>query len=336
MAVTRIADILVPEIWVPYLRETTKENSRLYQSGALVEDSVIDREIARGGNTVHVPFWKDLGSDGTVETLQGDNPASSITPGKIEADEQVAAVLRRVVSFGAADLAAALAGDDPMRVAAERIGAFWERRFNQVAIAAIRGALGAVDLESPSTSIGYKDVATTSGTPIELDADIVIEAKQEALGDAADDLTLMFVHSKVYSRLQKLNLIDFIPDARGEVVIPTYLGMQLVVTDSLPVDTTTGSNPIYETYICGPGALRYGEASAKVPAEVQREALEADGGGVEYFISRRDFVIHPLGFKYVGSLPSAGPTNTHLATASNWERVFERKNCPIVGIKTNG
>lgn len=331
---TRIADILVPELWVPYLREATKENSRLYQSGALVEDATIDAEIARGGNSVHVPFWKDLGSDGTTDSAQGDDPASKLTPGKIESDEQVAVVLRRVVSFAAADITAALAGDDPMGVAADRIAPFWDRRFNQVAISAIRGALGAIDLESPPGT-GFLDASVSSGTPIYIDAEVVIDARQMGLGDAADDLTLMFVHSAVYARLQKLNLIDFIPDARGEVVIPTYLGMQLVVTDSLPVDTS-GSNPVYETYICGPGALRYGEASAKVPAEVQREALEADGGGVEYFVSRRDFVIHPLGFKYVGSLPSAGPTNTHFSTASNWERVFERKNIPLVGIKTNG
>jgi len=335
MAVTRIADILVPELWVPYLREATKENSRLFQSGALVEDATIDREIARGGNSVHIPFWKDLGSDGTVETGQGDDPASKITPGKIESDEQVAAVLRRVVSFGAADLAAALAGDDPMGVAAERIGPFWERRFNQVAIAAIRGALAAIDNEGSQASVGFFDVSVQSGTPRYIDAETVIDARQAGLGDAADDLTLMFVHSAVYARLQKLNLIDFIPDARGEVVIPTYLGMQLVVTDSLPVDKS-GSNPVYETYICGAGALRYGEASAKVPVATQREELEADGGGVEYFVSRRDFVIHPLGFKYVGSLPANGPTNVQLATASNWERVFERKNIPLVGIKTNG
>lgn len=334
MAVTRISDILVPELWVPYLREQTAENSRLFQSGALVNDATIDGEIQRGGNSVHIPFWKDLGSDGTTDSAQGDDPTSSITPGKIESDEQVGVVLRRVVSFGAADLAAALAGDDPMGVAADRIAPFWDRRFNAAAISVIQGALGALDAESPSNN-GYVDVAVESGTPVLLDADTVIDARQQGLGDASDDLTLMFVHSKVYARLQKLNLIDFIPDARGEVTIPTYLGMQLVVSDSLPVDTS-GSNAIYETYIAGPGALRYGEASAKTPVAVQREELEADGAGVEYFVSRRDVVIHPLGFKYSGSVPSAGPTNTALGTAGNWTRVFERKNVPLVGIKTNG
>lgn len=334
MAVTRLADIIVPELWVPYLREMTAENSRLFQSGILIDDENIDGELDGGGNSVHVPFWQDLGTDGTTDSAQGDDPTSDITPGKVDSDEQIAPVLRRVVSFGAADLASALAGDDPMGVVADRIAPFWSRRWNAAAIKAIQGALGALDAESPVAN-GYKDVAVASGTAVLLDADTVIDARQEGLGDVADELTLMFVHSKVFARLQKLNLIDFIPDARGEVMIPTYLGMQLVVSDTLPVDTS-GSNNIYETYIAGPGALRYGETAAKVPAATQREELEADGAGVEYFVSRRDVVIHPLGFKYSGSIPSAGPANSALGTAGNWTRVFERKNVPLVGIKTNG
>lgn len=334
MAATRITDVLVPELWVQYLREQTAENSRLFQSGILIGDPTIDGELGKGSNTVHVPFWQDLGTDGTEDSAQGDNPASDITPGKVDSEEQVAPVLRRVVSFAAADLAGSLAGDDPMGVVADRIAPFWDRRFNAVAIKAIQGALGALDAESPANS-GYKDVAVESGTAVLIDADVVIDARQEGLGDVADELTLMFVHSKVFARLQKQNLIDFIPDARGEVMIPTYLGMQLVVSDTMPVDTSN-TNDIYESFIAGPGALRYGETSAKVPVAIQREELEASGGGVEYFISRRNVVIHPLGFKYSGSIPSAGPANAALGTAGNWTRVFERKNVPLVGIKTNG
>lgn len=334
MAITRITDVLVPEIWVPYLREVTAENSRLFQSGAVAQDQQIDAEIEKGGNTVNLPFWQDLGSDSTVDTAQGDNPASSLTPGKIEADQQLAAVLRRVVSFGAADLAAALAGDDPMGVAADRIAPFWARRMNAAAIATIQGALAALDIESPGS--GIHDVSVSSGQLKLISADVVIDARVNCLGDASDSLTLMFVHSKVYGRLQKNNLIDFIPDARGEAVIPTYLGMQLVVSDTLPANVSDPDFPVYTSFLAGPGALRYGETAAKVPAETIRRPEQGDGGGVEEFYSRRNFVLHPLGFKYTGSVPNAGPLNQALATGSNWARAFERKNIPLVGINTNG
>lgn len=334
MAITRISDILVPAIWVRYLRERTAANSRLFQSGAVANDPTIDAEIQRGGNSVNLPFWQDLGSDGTVDGVQGDDPTSNLTPGKIEADQQLAAVLRRVVSFGAADLAAALAGDDPMGVAADRIAPFWDRRFNAVAIETIKGALAALDAEKAGS--GIHNVSVTTGTAVLIDADAVIDARINTLGDASDSLTLLFVHSKVYGRLQKQNLIDFIPDARGETVIPTYLGMTLVVTDTMPVDTSTPSFPVYTSFIAGAGALRYGEALAKVPVETIRRPEQGDGGGVEEFYSRRDIVLHPLGFKYKGAVPNAGPTNANLATAANWGRAFERKNIPLVGLKTNG
>lgn len=334
MAVTRISDVLVPEIWVQYLRERTAENARLFQSGAVQDDTLIDREIRRGGKSVHVPFWQDLGSDGTEDSQPSDDPDSDITPGKIESDEQIAAVLRRVVSFGAADLAAALAGDDPMRVAADRIAPFWERRLNATAISTINGALGALDVQSAGS--GIHNVAVGSGPLKLIDADAVIDARINCLGDASDILTLLFVHSKVFGRLQKNNLIAFIPDARGEVVIPTYLGMQLVMSDTLPANVSDPQFPVYTSFMAGPGALRYGEAPAKVPVETDRKPEQGDGGGVEYFYSRRDYVLHPLGFKYSGSIPNAGPSNAELATAGNWERAFERKNIPLVGLKTNG
>ncbi len=333
---TRITDIQVPEIWVPYLREQTAANSRLFQSGAVVEDQAVDEAIERGGNAVHIPFWKDLGSDGTEDAPQGDNPATLGALGKIQSDEQIAPVLRRNVQFAAADITASLAGDDPMRVAADRVVPFWERRMNAAAIATAEGALLA--LEDASSGSGIHSVAVVSGPLVLIDADAVIDARINTLGDASDSLTLLFVHSKVYGRLQKENLIDFIPDARGEVTIPTYLGMRLVVSDSLPVDNTVGSHPIYTSFLAGPGAFRYGETAAKVPVEFHREPRQAGGAGVEEFYSRRNFVIHPLGFKYNGAVPDAGPTNAQLRAASPlaWAPVFERKNIPLVGLQTNG
>ena len=204
---TRIADILVPELWVPYLREATAENSRLFQSGALQDDPVIDTEIERGGNSVNIPFWQDLGSDGTEDSVQGDDPDVDIAPGKIESDQQLAAVLRRVVSFGAADLAAALAGDDPIAVAADRMAPFWDRRFNAVAVETLQGALGALDAEEAGSGIHdvAQDVAVAGGEVL-IDADTVIDARINTLGDASDSLTLLFVHSRVFGRLQKENL----------------------------------------------------------------------------------------------------------------------------------
>lgn len=333
MATTQIADIIVPSIFMQYVREMTAENAAVFQSGLVVDSAELSAEMARGGNAVHVPFWQDLSG---ADDVQSDDPNTLATAKKITAAEQIAAVLRRVGTFSAADLAAALAGDDPMRVVADRIAPWWARNLNAAAIKVLAGVVGA--LEAGTSGSALIDIGITAGTIAaanKVSADAVIDAKG-LLGDAADKLSIFFVHSAVYQNLQKLNLIDFIPDARGEVNIPTYLGMRLVQSDTLPLDTGTANYPLYDSYIVAPGAVQFGETSAKVPVETYRQPLQGNGAGVEYFVTRRDFALHPVGMKYSGTISGAGPANSALATAGNWSRVFERKNIGIVAIRSNG
>jgi hypothetical protein len=42
MALVQIADVVVPQIFNPYVQQITEEKSRLIQSGALVRDGAID------------------------------------------------------------------------------------------------------------------------------------------------------------------------------------------------------------------------------------------------------------------------------------------------------
>ena len=141
---------------------------------------------------------------------------------------------------------------------------------------------------------------------------------------------MLIMHSAVENALKKLNLIDYIPDARGEVNIPTYLGYEVIVDDGVPVDT--GS---YTTYMLGAGAIAWGESMPRVPVEVQREAAQADGAGVEQLWTRREYVMHPRGIACQSAAIAAGgdggqsPTNTTLALAATWSRVFERKRVNI-------
>jgi hypothetical protein len=123
--------------------------------------------------------------------------------------------------------------------------------------------------------------------------------------------------------MKKQNLIDFIPDARGEVSIPTYLGKQVVVDDGAPVSAGN-----YTTYLFGPGAIGYSEGTPLVPSETDRNPLI--GGGEEYLVSRRHFVLHPRGIAWIGSSAAETPTNVELATANKYDRVWEKKNVRMV------
>ncbi|MEO1772986.1 hypothetical protein [Candidatus Enterococcus ferrettii] len=80
-----------------------------------------------------------------------------------------------------------------------------------------------------------------------------MDAKQ-LLGDSADRLSMIVMHSAVYTALQKQNLIAFIPNARGEVNIPTYLGYQVVIDDGVPA-SGTGASKVYTSYLFASGAI---------------------------------------------------------------------------------
>ena len=149
------------------------------------------------------------------------------------------------------------------------------------------------------------------------------------MGDSQNNLSMVMVHSIVYNRMQKQNLIDFIPDARGEVSIATFLGHEVIVDDQMP--NTTG---VFDTWIFGTGATQQGVSSPKVATEVAREPQAGNGGGQEILFSRVEWAMHPGGHAYTGTSPNGGPGNgtgaNNLNNSGSWDRVFpERKQVPF-------
>ena len=112
--------------------------------------------------------------------------------------------------------------------------------------------------------------------------------------------------------------------------------MRVIVDDSL--SAVAGTNRVtYTTVIFGNGAVVSGMGQTKVPSELDRDPEKGNGGGQETLYSRRADIIHPLGFEF-SSTAVAGQSATlaELATASNWSRVWERKNVPLCFLQTNG
>lgn len=341
--ITQIADVVVPEIFIPYVRQRTEEKARLIQSGAVVTDSAISGLLSGGGLTFNVPSFRDLDND--EERVSTDTPSSEYggpaapTPFKIQTSQEVAVRLNRNSSWSSADLTSALAGTDPQAAIGDRVSYYWTRRLQAAFIATVQGVF-ADNATAPSGSEHVLNDLTfdISGASFvdgvtNFSAEAFIDAVT-TMGDSSDMLGMIMVHSIVYSRMQKNNLIDFIPDATGQVRIPTFLGREVIVDDSVP-----RSGGVYQSWLFGSGALRLGVGSPKVPVAITREEDAGNGGGQEVLYSRVMWTIHPTGHKYAGSPPSGGPNNTatanNLANASSWERVFpERKQIKIARLIT--
>lgn len=314
MAATVLGDVIVPEIFNPYVIERTAELSAFWQSGLVAP--VSDISLGEGGSEVQMPFWQDLaGSDQLLST------DTDLTVGNIIASKDVAVVNARGLVYGAKDLAGALAGDDPMSAIGDLVAEKWARRMQTALISIFNGAMGALGDEPVNTL----DISALGGAASVFDGEAFIDALGQ-LGDAETRLTAVAVHSATYRLMKKQDLIEFIPDSEGKPTIPTYMGKRVIVDDGMPV-----SNGVYTTALFGEGAIGYAEGTPKVPSEVERNGLV--GGGEEYLISRRHFILHPRGIKWdpQAMVPVKDtPSNTELADKENWARVYESKNVRIV------
>lgn len=339
MATTQISDVVVPEIFTPYVQQMTEEKSRLIQSGALAVSPLISQLLTGGGLTFNVPSFKDLANDEDNVSTDEDAGVNDSTPKKTGTSQEVAVRLSRNQSWSSTDLAAALAGSDPMESIASRVAEYWRRRLQAVFVATVTGVFADNDAAPAGTEHVQGDLTNDiSGASYAAGTtDFSAEAFLDALvtiGDSQEDLTMVMMHSIVYNRAQKNNLIDFIPDAEGRVQIPTFLGREVIVDDGLP-----NAGGVYNTWLFGPGAIQYGTSNPKVPTEVEREPQAGNGGGLEILYNRVEWCLHPQGHQYAGTAPNGGPSNAatsnNLANAASWQRVFpERKQIKIARLIT--
>ncbi|MDJ0513020.1 MAG: major capsid protein [Methyloceanibacter sp.] len=333
---TRLSDVIVPEVFNRYMMVETKEKSALFQSGILRDDSQASSFLTGGGQTVHMPFWNDLAND--TENIGNDDPADDATPNKIVASDGVAIRNNRNQGWAKARLTTELAGEDPMRAIQSRTTAYWTRSFQRHLVASLTGlfADNAANNGGDMRVVIGTDAATAVTPAEQVSAEAIIDLRQTA-GDAGDMFTAIMMHSVVKSRLDKLNLIDYIPDSEGRVRYPTYLGYRVIVDDGCPA--VSGTNRInYSTYLLGMGAFGFAEVPPEMPVEVDSRPRGGKGQGTEELWTRRQYVMHPYGFSWTSTtMAGQSPTNAEIILPANWTRVYpERKQIPMAELVTNG
>lgn len=331
--VVRISDVVVPAIFAPYTQVMTQEKSRLVRSGAVTVDSPLSALLSGGGSTFNEPSFKDLEND--AENTSSDDPAVFSSPNKIGTLTEIQVRLSRNNSWSAMDLTGDLAGADPMMAIANRVSDYWVRRMQLAFIATLTGVF-ADNTANDSGDYTY-DISGASFVDgvTNFSAEAYIDA-QGTMGDSQDALSMVMMHSIVYNRARKNNLIDFVSDSvNGNAVsIPTFLGAQVIVDDGI-----TKSGGVFHSWMFGPGAFRWGDGAAKVPVETLRVPSAGNGGGQDIMWSRVEWCIHPVGHAYTGTYATGGPTNAatanNLAAAASWNRVFpERKQIKIARLIT--
>jgi hypothetical protein len=311
MAATKVSNIIVPEVFNPYVIEKTAELSAVQAAGIIENNPELDALALSGGKSINMPFFKDLTGDDEVLSDSG-----ALTVNAINSGQDVATLLMRGKAWGVNDLAKALSGDDPMKAIGDMVAEYWARRRQATLFSTLKGVFG-----SASMAGNKHDISALAGALAVISGSTFLDA-QGKLGDAAEKLTAIAMHSATYTKLQKDNLITFIPNSQGVVNIPTYMGKRVIVDDTCP-----NAAGVYTTYLFGSGAFGLGNGAAPVPTETDRDSL----AGEDILINRQHFILHPRGIKFnSASVAGASPTNTELENEVNWTRVYENKNIRIV------
>ena len=336
MATTQLSDIIDVTVFRDLPQVFGPEKTAFFESGVIASSPLLN-ELANGpGKTSELPFWNDL--DGSVEVnYSTDNPASSATPQKITQGEQIARKAFVNQGWQAADLAGELAmGGTAMEAVRARTDKYFMRQWQRKLIASTNGILA--DNVANDSGDMVHDVASESIAGQTASTKFNRDAFTEAaftMGDAAEGLTTIAVHSAIHKQMVKNDDIVYIPDSAGNLTIPTYMGLRVIVDDGLTVTAGTTDGFKYTSVMFGPGAFGYGNGSPQVPVEIEREAAQGDGGGIETLWVRNTWLLHPFGFQSTGTPAGVSFTNTELAAATSWDRVLERKLVPISYLITN-
>jgi len=331
MAATRISDVIVPEVFAPYVLEPSTKTNKLLSSGAVAIDAQISANLAGGGLTFNYSSW-DSTSDSSGDTdVSNDDPSDIATPEKLGTKNQICPRLARNKSWSTTDLAGQLAGSDPMDAIAGNVGDYFDTQRNKTLVSILTGFTGTAGMSTHVNDI-YSDVASPAATT-NIGAGAIIETKS-AWGDHTSNGDVIVMHSDSYNSLLLQNLISFEATNVQSIGWGTYLGFTVAVDDALP--KVAGANASeYSTYILKNGAVGFGNAIQDNAVETDREPLQGGGGGVEILVVRDCLAFHIMGSKWTGTPASTTPSNAELATTTNWAVAAELKNIPVVTLKHN-
>ena len=326
------SDIIIPEVFTPYVLEQTTQRDAFLASG--VVQPMAELNAQEGGDFINVPFYK-ANLTGDFEVL---SDSSSLTPGKITADKQIGVILHRGRAFEARDLAALAAGSDPMAAIGAKIGEYVANERQKDLLSCLGGVFGSLGSTSSSAAFFGLTIDGESGdTPTVLSPRHVAKAKA-LLGDQGEKLTAICMHSKVYYDLVERRAIDYIYDntgaadtgatqgstanAFGNVSVPTFMGLRVVVSDDVQT-AGSGSTTEYATYFFTQGAVASGEQMG-MQTETDRDILaKSDAMSIDLH-----YCYHPVGAKW--AVTTTNPSRSTLETVGNWSKVYETKNLGIV------
>lgn len=311
------------EVVQSYMDTDPVTTTPFFESGLIVSNPIISELAASNTDIVSLPYWAKI--DASVEPNYSNDVYEDVAvPRKIGTGSMRARVGFLNEGFGSMDLVTDITGKNPLQRVASRLDQYWREEAELRIVATLRGILN--DSVAAGNGMVHQAEAADGIT-----FEGIIDA-QLTMGDAFGGIGGYVMNSAAFGTLVKEKLAQSNFDAERGLLVRTLNGLPVIVNDTA---MTLNSKPVVA--LIGQGAFAYGMANPRVPLEYEREAARGNGGGAETLWTRRNMIVHPLGYDFTSTSITGNGTETvargagwaDLANAANWNRVASRKQVPI-------
>lgn len=322
MAMLKLSDIVFNTSFMKYFIKLTAELSALVNSGVVAADEAINtiaQSAGFGGKTVNLPFWNDITTDDEVLSDTGTMDAQKITAG-----QDIGVIFRRGNLFKSSDLAADIAGDDPMKALATMLAKYWSRKQQTTIFSLLKGVFASNVSKNEGDLI--LDISGEVGEDAILARNSLLYAAQ-LLGDAKGSLTALGMNSQAETVLNDIGGTLFQNAGDTPAQLSKYNGRDIIVDDQVYYDAETG---IADIYLFGQGAIALNPVPTKTPFEIDRDVPAS----ADILASRMSYIAHVRGFAWQSpNIDGASPSNAEVESASAWARVYSRKQVRVCKLR---
>lgn len=327
------------EVFADMMQEENFWRNEILASGVVQHDASIMDLIGTKGNVATIPIYKPMNvHDENMGALNNDGLTDNV-PVEISGDKQTCMLIQRMKAFKAKDFTKELTGADPLGLIKGRIANYYTQVWELEMMNIANAVLGVTGLADHVT-----DLSITTGTIADanmIDETTMIDAEQKALGDMAGGLGMTIMHSKIFAKYKKLQLVEYAKYTIGgaikqDILLPTINGKHVIVTDYNTVDTSVSGFPVYKTYLFGEGAFLSADKNNYENQYTTNYDPETSAG-VDKFYTKQGKVLHPNGLSLaVDNIAKESPTFAELGNKANYALKFNHKNVKMGMIKTNG
>lgn len=329
MAMTTLGDLFATnrtaayEVVQSYMDTDPVTRTPFFESGLIVSNPIIAELAQSSTQIVELPFWGRI--DASVEPNYSNDVYEDIAvPRAIGTGVMRARNAHLNEGFGSMDLVSEITGRDPLQRVASLLDNYWREEAELRIVATLRGILN--DAVQANNGMVFQATAAAGIT-----FNGLIDA-QLTLGDAFGTIGGYVMNSAAFGTLVKEGLAAVKRTPDTNVLERTLNGLPVIVNDTA---MTLNGKPVVA--LIGPGAFAYGMANPRIPLEYDREPARGNGGGAETLWTRRNMIVHPLGYNFNSTSITGNGTETvkrgagwtDLANAANWDRVASRKQVPI-------